>query len=91
MQGLYKILFPYIVLLNKTNILGKTTFIAAIINLIATYVLIKLNGPIGAAQATFLAYSVSFLFVFVYTIKRYPMPWFFALRSSGPQGIKLNT
>jgi O-antigen/teichoic acid export membrane protein len=74
-QGFYKISFVYLVLTGKTKFLGFSTVVAAIINLIGNYTLIKINGPIGAAQSTFISFVVSFILVFVYANKIYPMPW----------------
>ena len=74
--GMYTLVFPYGVHLGKTSYLGITSLSAAIINLVANYFLIKLNGPIGAAQATLISYLLMFLIVWWYSNKLYPMPWF---------------
>ncbi|MFK8038847.1 MAG: lipopolysaccharide biosynthesis protein [Crocinitomicaceae bacterium] len=74
-HGVYKIFFPYLVHINKTAFLGLSTVIAAILNLIFNYFLIREYGAIGAAYATVLAFLVSAILVFWYQNKHYKMPW----------------
>ncbi len=74
-HGVYKILFPYLVHLNKTSFLGISTFVAAILNLLFNYIFINWYGAIGAAYATVLSFSVSAVMVFWYQNKYYKMPW----------------
>lgn len=75
-MGMYTLVFPYGVHIGNTSYLGITTFTAAIINLGANYLLINLNGPIGAAQATLISYLIMFLSVWWYSNRIFPMPWF---------------
>lgn len=75
-NGMYSVMMPYNVHLGKTRPLAWIMFSAATINLIGNYFLIKLNGPVGAAQATLLAFCVSFLINWWHVQKIYPMPWF---------------
>jgi O-antigen/teichoic acid export membrane protein len=75
-QGMYFMVFPYFVHLGKTNILGLLTGIAAGVNLIGNYVLISINGTVGAAQSTLISYAFLFLAVWLYVTRAYPMPWF---------------
>lgn len=75
-QGVYKIFFPYLVHINRTSFLAISTVVAALLNLILNYFLIKLFGTIGAAYATILAFMVSAIMVFWYQQKNYYMPWF---------------
>lgn len=80
-NGMYTLVFPYGVHVGKTSYLGITTFSAAMINLVANYYLIGLNGPLGAAQATLISYAIMFVSVWWYSNRLYPMPWFnFKLR-----------
>jgi len=74
-NGMYTLVFPYGVHVGKTSYLGITTFFAAMINLVANYYLIRLNGPLGAAQATLISYAVMFFIVWWYSNKLFPMPW----------------
>ena len=74
--GMYTLVFPYGVHVGQTSYLGVITLSAAIINLITNYYLIKLNGAIGAAQATLISYMFMFFAVWWYSNKLFPMPWF---------------
>lgn len=74
-HGVYKILYPYMVILNKTSFLGMSSMVAAIVNLVLNYFLIDAYGAIGAAYATIISFGVSTLLVFIYQNKKYPMPW----------------
>lgn len=75
-NGMYTLVFPYGVHVGKTSYLGITTFSAAIINLVANYYLISMNGPLGAAQATLISYFIMFIGVWWYSNRLYSMPWF---------------
>ena len=74
-HGVYKIFFPYLVHTSKTAFLGVSTVIAAALNLIFNYFLIKEFGAIGAAYATVLSFIVSASLVFWYQNKHFKMPW----------------
>lgn len=75
-HGMYTMVFPYLVHIGKTSFLGFITFFAAGINLAANYILIRLNGTVGAAQATLLSYVLMFICVWWYSHRIFPMPWF---------------
>ncbi len=74
-QGFSLGISPYTMFIGKTFIYPIATGIAAIINVFLTIYLIRLNGMVGAAQATFVSLSVMVLILFIYTQKSYPMPW----------------
>lgn len=74
-HGVYKIFFPYLVHISKTSFLGVSTVIAAVLNLIFNYFLIKECGAIGAAYATVLSFIISASLVFWYQNKHFKMPW----------------
>jgi O-antigen/teichoic acid export membrane protein len=74
-NGMYSLVQPYGIHIGKTSFLGITTSIAAIINIIANYILIGQNGPIGAAQATLISYIIMFISVWWYSNRLHPMPW----------------
>ena len=76
-HGVYKIFFPYLVHISKTSFLGVSTIIAAVLNLIFNYFLIKEFGAIGAAYSTVLSFIVSASLVFWYQNKHFKMPWFY--------------
>ncbi len=73
--GMYSMVVPYLFYEKKIALLAKITILAAFVNVIFTYLLIKVNGPIGAAQATFLAFFVCYLLTFRASIKAHKMPW----------------
>jgi O-antigen/teichoic acid export membrane protein len=74
-RGFYQIFYNVIVYEGKTNFFMYITFSAAIINLILNYFLIKLNGMIGAAQATFVVFTIMFVFAFYYANKISSIKW----------------
>lgn len=74
-HGIYKILFPYLVYINKTKFLAISTVVAALTNLVMNFYLIRMFGAIGAAYATILSYMVSVVLVYLYVMKYFPMPW----------------
>lgn len=73
--GMYNLVFPYGVHIGNTKYLGIITFSVAILNLAFNYILINVNGPVGAAQATLISYAVLFISTWWYSNKLYPMPW----------------
>ena len=74
-RGVYQIFFPYLVHINRTSFLAISTVLAALVNLVLNYILIRYYGAIGAAYATLGAFLLSALFVFWYQQKNYYMPW----------------
>tara|TARA_B100000795_G_scaffold147040_1_gene110195 strand:+ start:1737 stop:2981 length:1245 start_codon:yes stop_codon:yes gene_type:complete len=76
-HGVYKILFPYLVHIDKTAFLGVSTVIAAALNLVFNYLLINQFGAIGAAYSTVLSFIVSASLVFWYQYRFIKMPWLF--------------
>lgn len=74
-NGMYKMVTNYIFYVEKTYYLAYVTFLTAILNLVISYILIKLAGAVGAAQATAISYFISFLLTWYISNKVYPMPW----------------
>jgi len=81
-HGIYRIFYPYLVVLGKTSFLGISSTLAAGINLGLNYFFIDYFGAIGAAYSTIIAFAVSGLMVFLYQKKKYPMPWQLKKKSS---------
>ena len=75
LRGMYTMVFHYLVHEGKTKFLGIITLVSAIVNLVANFILLRLNGVVGAAQATLLAYTIQFLLVWWYANRIHPMPW----------------
>jgi len=68
-RGWYQLFFNVIVHYGKTTIFIYITFGSAILNVILNYYLIHLNGMVGAAQATAIAFFIMFLSTKVYLIR----------------------
>lgn len=75
-NGMYTMFVNYLFYLKKTGIIAKITVLIALLNIILNYILIKLNGTIGAAQATAISFFVCFILAWIIAQKHYPMPWF---------------
>lgn len=73
--GMYYMVTNYIFFVKKTYLLAWATFGSALINVGLNYVFIKLNGAVGAAQATMLSYLITFLVVWYVSARVYKMPW----------------
>lgn len=77
-NGMYKMVVNYLFFLEKTKIVGMITILTAMLNLLMNYILIKWNGPIGAAQATAFSFFIQFIAVWYVSAGTYRMPWFFS-------------
>jgi O-antigen/teichoic acid export membrane protein len=74
-NGMYYMIANYICFAGKTAVLALVTFVTALLNIGFNYVLIKVNGPVGAAQASALSFFVSFVFTWILSARVYSMPW----------------
>ncbi len=74
-SGMYYMVCNYIFYAGKTSVLAAVTFATALLNVVFNYVLIKLNGPVGAAQASAIAFFISFVLTWILSARVYPMPW----------------
>ncbi|WP_297185828.1 oligosaccharide flippase family protein [uncultured Porticoccus sp.] len=74
-QGVYKMLFPYFILVDKYYALSGVLVISALLNLLFNYLLIGWFGAVGAAYSSALAWAVAVFLAFLYTRKFYAMPW----------------
>lgn len=75
-DGMYQTVVNYFFFTAKTNYLAFITAGCACSNIALNYIFIKINGPIGAAQATALTYLLTFICTWILSNKIYPMPWF---------------
>ena len=81
-QGIYFIFGNFVVYAKKTWLMTwRSDFLGGIVLVIFCPILIRLNGPIGAAQATCLAFTASTLGCITAAQQAFPMPWGSALRS----------
>lgn len=74
-NGMYYMVANYIFFAGKTAVLAWVTFVSAMMNIAFNYVLIKLNGSVGAAQASALTFLVTFLMTWALSARVYKMPW----------------
>jgi len=74
-NGMHKMVGGYIYYVKKTYILLFKYLIIVVINVFLSYYLIKINGALGAAQGTMLAFLISYIFSWIIASKIYKMPW----------------
>lgn len=74
-NGMYKLVTNYIIYERKTGLLSIITFVTALLNIFVSVYYIKLNGMIGAAQGTMIAFGLSFIMTWICSYKIRPMPW----------------
>jgi O-antigen/teichoic acid export membrane protein len=76
-NGMYKMVVNYIFYVQKTYILAWITFFCALLNIFFNYIFIKMNGAVGAAQATCVTFFIAFIMTFILSSRVYKMPWLF--------------
>ena len=74
-RGIYQLTLLYLIHEGKTSFLAYNTLVAVSINLIMNYFLIRINGIVGAAQATLIAFCVMSLGTWWYANRIHKMPW----------------
>lgn len=75
-NGIYKMFANYAFFVQKTHYLAWITFSTAAVNVVASWYLIRLNGTVGAAQGSLLAFLVSLVGTWILATRIYRMPWF---------------
>ncbi len=80
LHGMYRMVVPFLNYARKTHLLPIGATVAAFSNLLLNYILIKLNGPIGAAQATFFSFAIFYVITFYFSSRVYQMPWLFWIK-----------
>jgi O-antigen/teichoic acid export membrane protein len=78
-NGMYRMVIPFLNYAHKTHLAPIGSTVSAIANLSLNYFLIKHNGPIGAAQATFISFLILYIITFYFSYRSYKMPWLFWL------------
>jgi O-antigen/teichoic acid export membrane protein len=73
--GVYRIAVGYIFFLEHTRIVAVITAGTALINVVASYVLVLKIGAVGAAVGTLVAYAITGIITWGVAAKLYPMPW----------------
>jgi len=79
-QGMQLMMHGYIFFANRNGLIAKVSIVVGLLSLGANYALIRLNGPIGAAQAMAIVFFIGFLLTWIVANSVHPMPWFSALR-----------
>jgi O-antigen/teichoic acid export membrane protein len=85
-NGMYKMVTNYCFYAEKTRVVSCVTFCTAIVNAIACYLLIKMNGAVGAAQGTMIALFLSFILTWIAAARIYKMPWSFRREGNSKLG-----
>jgi len=80
--GMYRVVAGYLYHGNRTITLAMVTAFAALVNIVMNFVLIPLNGAIGAAQATLIAFATLFLVTKLIVVRSSSMPWIGAFRKN---------
>jgi len=86
-HGMSRLLNKYIGYSKKTYLMSYNTFAAGVVAVVANYGLIKMNGAVGAAQATCIAYMVYLFLTWRTANKLYPMPWFSIFKPKNLKGL----
>jgi O-antigen/teichoic acid export membrane protein len=73
--AMYFMTCNYIFYMKQTKYIMVATFTSAMIHIVATYSLIKLNGSIGAAQASILTSICLVILTWFFAQRVYKMPW----------------
>ncbi|MDD5617701.1 MAG: oligosaccharide flippase family protein [Candidatus Omnitrophica bacterium] len=76
MYGMNIMTLSYIYYSKKTYFLYIIALVSIVVNAVLNYIFIKLNGPIGAAQAMFLTFLSRAVLTWYFSHRAYPMPWF---------------
>ena len=61
----------------NTKVLGAITFSISILQVLFSYILIKVSGPVGVAYSSALASALTFFFVSFYSMRVYKLPWLY--------------
>lgn len=75
-NGMRYMILNYIYYAKKTHVTSFIPFVIAGINIVLNYFLIKLNGGVGAAQATAVSFFAGFILTWIASARVFPMPWF---------------
>lgn len=75
MLGFYTWMAPFMLYIKKTKTLNYIIIFIAILNCVLNYILIKIFGSIGAAQATFISYFVGFVLLLSSIASHHNLPW----------------
>jgi len=74
-QGMWMMVSNYVYYMKKTFKLSMVSIIASSFHIFLSYMLIKENGALGAAQASTISFFIAFVLIWLLSAKYYPMPW----------------
>jgi O-antigen/teichoic acid export membrane protein len=74
-NGMYKMRSGYLLYQGKTHLLAAVTALAAVVNVGASWLLIRHHGFVGAAQGTMLAFFVGFVATWLLSSRVHHVPW----------------
>jgi len=76
-DSMYFMVCNYIFFTMKNKYIAISTFVSAIVHIIACYILIKFNGVLGAAQANVISSLIWVMLTWYFAAKVFKMPWLF--------------
>ena len=76
-SGMYFMVGNYILYEKRTKLLAMITSSVAIVHIMLSYLFIQIYGAIGVAYSSVMSFGVTFILVFIFSNKVYPMPWRF--------------
>jgi O-antigen/teichoic acid export membrane protein len=74
-NGMYYMVVNYIFYTYKSHILAIITFIVGLLNIPITFLFVKFNEEVGAAQSFMITNMFMFLFTWILSARVYPMNW----------------
>lgn len=75
-NGAYLLFVCFLHYTFKTKILGITTFIISLIQIVLAYFLIINLGPMGVAYSSVIGSFLTFVIIAIYGMRAYKLPWF---------------
>jgi O-antigen/teichoic acid export membrane protein len=82
-QGMYLMVVCYFFYAKRTGFLAWITFGSSLVQVGVSYFMVKNYGAIGAAYSTTVMTFITFLLVWVFSNKVYPMPWLLVRKKEG--------
>lgn len=82
--GMYLMVVNYIFLAKRNELLSIASVSVGLLNLAASYHLVRAHGAVGAAQAYAASQFLLFMAIWAVSHRCYPMPWRAALRWGAP-------
>ncbi|WP_262710599.1 lipopolysaccharide biosynthesis protein [Dyadobacter sediminis] len=74
-QGIYLMYVTYVFFVKKSASLAIVTFLCSALQVAASYYLVSIIGPLGAAYSNFAISLLNCIVVMILSSRVYPMPW----------------